>query len=401
MKRRLIVVAAIALVVTPVLVGEAPREIARWYAAAADEATLDDNYVAAVAYMDHAIAWHDTDPGLYLLRADCKLETRQWKSGLEDCDRALLLAPDNVVIRTQRSQFLMHLKRHESAIAELKEVLSELADATPGRRANLLNSLAYARAVGKRELSEGLQNVKKSLEIAGTRTGILDPLGYLCLSHGFTAITQKNNDVALESLNDAERIADAIYQESVTRFRVLSNLPLGREEYAERVLVMRSHLASILKLRAMLFEDLKQPDKAARDRKRLDELAPNGNLATAEPTDLLVAFERLNTSSNMLDTRGFLHYQLADLPAARRDMERAIAITDVLCDHFSWQIDAMKHGMVDIRRVRAIQRTMLKGKAVMYYHQMLVHEALGMEQDAAHDREVVIQLGYDPNPQLF
>ncbi len=401
MQKLLIVVAVIALVVMPVLFHEAPREIARWYVAAAKEANLDDDSVAAVAHMDRAIAWNDSNAGLYLFRADCKLEAGQWESGLEDCDRALQLAPDDVGIRFTRSQILARLNRHESAIAELKEVLREQADETPGKRALSLNALAYARAVGKRELADGLANVNKSLEIAGTRAGILDPFGYLCASRGCSAMKRGDNEVALASLNDAARTAEAVYQRTLHRFEILKSLPSGGEEYAERTMVMRSHLAGILKLRATLFDELEQPKKAEHDRERIKELAPSGNLAMAAPIDLLVAFERLQVTSNMLDTRGFLHYQLGELPAARRDMQRAITIIDLLCKHFAWQVEALKYEIVDLRRVTAVKRSMLEGKAVMYYHQMLVHQALGREQAAVRDREVVVELGYEPNDQLY
>ena len=202
-QRLLIVLAAITLVVAPVLLQEFPREVARWYRDAAVEAQLNQDNITAIEQLDKAIGWSDEDPDLYFRRARFKLELCQWESGLEDCDRVRQLAPDFVEIGIIRSQFLMHLKRYESAIAELKEVLRESGDAKPRVRANLLNALAYARAIGSLELQQGLEAIEESIAIVTPRAGVLDPLGYLCYHRGFTAMVRKENEVALESLNDA------------------------------------------------------------------------------------------------------------------------------------------------------------------------------------------------------
>jgi tetratricopeptide (TPR) repeat protein len=400
-QRLLIVLVAITLVVAPVLMHEFPGEVARWYRDAAVEARLNQDNITAIEQLDKAIAWSDENPDLYLRRALFKLELCQWESGLEDCDRVRQLAPEFVEIGRTRSQFLLHLKRYESAIAELKEVLRESGDAKPRERANLLNALAYARAIGNLELQEGLEAIEESLEIVTPRAGVLDPLGYLCYHRGFTAMVRKENEVALESLSEAAESAEAVYQRSVDRLKALENLPRGREEYVRRVLALRSHLAGILNLRAMLCEELEQPEQAAIDRKRLEELAPNGNLAMSEPIDFMVAVERMQMAGNMLDTRGFLHYRLGNMAAALRDMQQAISIIDTLCDTFAWQTETMKHRVVDIRPVLLAAPVLQEGKAVMYYHQMLVHEALGRKEAAEADRAEVIELGFEPNEQLF
>ncbi len=94
----LVVIATIALVVVPVATVEWPREIARWQQAAAMELRLRDDYIAAVAHMDRAIAWDDSDAQLFLQRAEYKLNAQQWQSGLEDCDRARQLDPDDPLV---------------------------------------------------------------------------------------------------------------------------------------------------------------------------------------------------------------------------------------------------------------------------------------------------------------
>ena len=84
----------IAVVVLPLAVREIPREIARWHAAAANEQAMNGDYAAAVASMDKAhVSGSSKTPVWWLLRAQYKLETGLWQSGLDDCDQARRLLP--------------------------------------------------------------------------------------------------------------------------------------------------------------------------------------------------------------------------------------------------------------------------------------------------------------------
>ncbi len=397
----LVVLSAVAIVAVPVLLGEFPREMARWNVAASQESALNSDYVGAVAHLDRAVAWDAEEPAYYLLRAQYKLETRQWESGLEDCDRARQLAPDAVVIAFTRSQFLQHLGRHESAIEECKELLRREAGATPGRRASLLNTLAYVRAVGKRELREGLEDSDESLQIVMIPSALLDPAGYLGYARGYTALIQQDLELALTSLNEAVQHADAAYKRSVARWESLGKLPRVSQEYEEQVAALRPHLLGILTLRAQLFDELEQPDNAAKDRAWIESLTPSGNRSLEEPIELPAALARVHEIGTYLDTRGYLRLQLGDLPEARRDMQRAVETCQWACRAMSWLFDAQKYMFRDIREFRREQRQMQLSLAVVYYHQMLVHEALGRQEEAARDRARVVELGYEPGEHLF
>ena len=107
--------------------------------------------------MDRAIAWNDTGRAVcFCRRAEYKLDTQQWQSGLEDCDRARQLAPDSPLVGELRSEFLQHLGRHQEAVAEWREIVQAGGSALPVERAHELNGMAYAMAVGDVDLEEGL-----------------------------------------------------------------------------------------------------------------------------------------------------------------------------------------------------------------------------------------------------
>ena len=208
----LVVLAAIALVVVPVAIVEWPREIARWHEAAAKELHLQDDTAAAVASMDRAIAWNGQDAALFLQRAEYKLQTGQWQSGLEDCDEARRLNPDNPLVGQWRSQFLQHLGRHREAVAQLREVLQVVGSVLPAERALQLNNLAYAAAVGDLDLNEALAAAEESLRIQGDVAAILDPAGVLCFGRAVTAHARGDSLLALSTLSEAREQAEAVLQ---------------------------------------------------------------------------------------------------------------------------------------------------------------------------------------------
>ena len=397
----LVIGGVVLLVLVPILVVETPREIARWRRAAAKEAELEGDYPLAVQEMDAAIAWNDQAPELWLLRAEYKFNTQQWQSGLDDCDHAAELVPDSSGAKLLASQFLMHLGRHETAIALLQELMQQEPGLAPGDRANLLNSIAYARAVGREDLAAGLEIIEESLALIGTRAGMYDPLGYLQFHRGYTALGQEEYERALESLNAAAESAEQHYQKNLRRLEALRRLPRAQMEYLERATVFRSFLAGLLHVRALLWDQLERADEAKKDRERLASLAPHGNLAMVEPHDLDFAVQRLQTAANMLDTRGFLHYQLGDLKPALRDLQQAIDIMETLDSNFDWQVEASRYRVTDLRPLWNSQQVARQALAVMCYHRMLVYEALDRQPLADQDRQRVLDLGYEPNEELF
>lgn len=105
---------------------------------------------------------------------------------------------------------------------------------------------------------------------------------------------------------------------------------------------------------------------------------------------------------SVLDTRGFIYYRLGDHQTALDDLNAAVAtIESPLVD--DWPQFARKSSR-DSPDPRTVRMLLLKEKetiAVIRYHRMLVHEALGHTADADADRKRVVELGFEPNEQLF
>lgn len=136
------------LVLGPLLVMGFPREVARWYQAAASEADLDGDLESVSENLDAAIRWAPEDAVLYLQRANIRLRRGDPEGSLEDCERALEIKGDGFVEGLlQRLLTYQRMGDHERAIADAGQIVAESSNAL--QRADALNTLAYGRCAGQ------------------------------------------------------------------------------------------------------------------------------------------------------------------------------------------------------------------------------------------------------------
>ncbi len=398
----LVILIAVGTVVVPVALVEWPREISRWYQAAAAEADLDGDYVRAVAHMDHAIEWDSADVQLYLQRALYHLETGAWELGLIDCDRAQGLHGDPVQIAELRGQLLQHLGRHAEAVAQWREIVLSGSDLLPELRAHHLNGLAYALAVGNLDVEQGLAAVDESLRLTANAAAMFDPAGVISFGRGVTARELGDLPRALVSLMDAANFAEAALEATTKRIAAAPRHDLGGAlAQATEMQAMRAHLAGILRQRIGVHEALNHTDAVRQDEQRLAELATGGQLVAASPYPLSAAIVRVNRVASVLDTRGFVLYRMGQLEAALADLDRASLVGEWLSRGMEWVLEESKHKVTDVRFILQRQRQDARTRAVIAYHRMLVLQALGRAEDAERDAQLIRELGFEPGDGLF
>jgi tetratricopeptide (TPR) repeat protein len=95
----------------------------------------------------------------------------------------------------------------------------------------------------------------------------------------------------------------------------------------------------------------------------------------------------------LLDTRGFIQYQLGNLDAARDDMARAIALTENFLQKLR---EAPQYQRLSPERRARWDRLLDESLAVMLHHRGLIRQALGREDLARQDQERAEELGFDP-----
>jgi tetratricopeptide (TPR) repeat protein len=396
-----VVLVAVLLVVVPIAFSEFPHEIARWYRAAAEEKWLDGDVHAAAAHLDRALEWFPTDPELYLRRAEFKLDIKDWTGGLKDCEQALDLNPDLVLVEQLQATLLQHLGRHREAVEIWKRINRDDPGASSRIRAHYLNGLAYSCAVGQLELEQGLAAIQQAMELAANPVAQLDPAGLLYFGRGCLALERGQQAVALDSFNQAAILAAKRYEDNLERAAALVSIPREALEYEQRADALLPHLLGILKQRAALLDELDETEQAASDRERIQELAPAGGSSSGAPMDLYQALDLVSRTAGMLDTRGYLFFLQNDLPAAQRDLEQATEGMEWMGRAFEWLIESEKNYSVDVRPLQWQKKEIEHSMAVIRYHLMLAHEAVGKTEEATADRQRIVELGYEPNPDLF
>jgi tetratricopeptide (TPR) repeat protein len=270
LRRNAAIVAAIALVTAPVAAVLFPLERGNWKIAAAMNLQLDGKLDEALAKTDEALGQSMTRMSWRRYRAELQVERGDYGAALADLNEVLESTPNDPRALLWRSQVYHHLGRHEAAIADSKR-LYDLDGGRMAARSDMLNGLAYARAIGNRELDDALEDVNRALE--------------------------------------------------------------GREE---------------------------------------------------DPA--------------YLDTRGFVYYRLGKYDQAEADMQKAVAGMELI---YAMLKTASTRDEFDVRNRDARLREIKKSVAVLYYHYSLVLAKRGKIDKAAHYRNEVRELGFQPNEKLF
>jgi tetratricopeptide (TPR) repeat protein len=270
-----------AIVVVPIVVSLVPREIGRWYLATALEQRKSGAKEEAYTKLDQAIGWDKEEPVYYLQRANWRREDGQYQAALDDCNRAIELAgtggESKAALKfkfealSSRAQIYQHLGRHGAAIADWKQIDQMSTTSGIPHRALALNGLAYARAVGKLELKEGLANADEALKLLPGVDSILDTRGFLRYELG-------DYPGALEDLDKAVQGAEQFYEDAEKKRagkprsemdqRLMSpaeQQEMEAEQSKQAVAVIRYH-------RSLVYDKLGREEDAKKDRARVKEL---------------------------------------------------------------------------------------------------------------------------------
>jgi tetratricopeptide (TPR) repeat protein len=187
-----LIAGAVALIATWLV----PREMAGWHLAEAQEARADGDDDRAYAEMTEALRWLPEKPTLFLQRAAWRLEDEQFDKALDDVKEAESHQGNPYQVLSLKAQVLQHLGRHAEAIRAW-EAIGRLPQFAEGDgRAMALNGVAYARAVGRLEIKEGLAEATEALNLAPGSAAVLD-------THAFLLHLDGQNEKAIEEMNQA------------------------------------------------------------------------------------------------------------------------------------------------------------------------------------------------------
>ncbi len=239
------VAAAIALVVGPLLWVGVPREVARWYLAAAMEAARRDDTPTTLRHLDLALQWNPQLPEAYTQRALERLRAGDLPGAWEDSTRAADLE-GTLGVSGLSTRSLVHQRKgdHDAALADIEAVVSILSD-YPDQFPVALNQRAYARALAGRDLELGSQDIQKAIELTAAdqpkaplsvKAAFLDTRGFLHHLAGRHA----------EAINDLDQAVDAEEKRWAAAQQELAKSPSGlapreEREHRETLAVIRHH----------------------------------------------------------------------------------------------------------------------------------------------------------------
>jgi tetratricopeptide (TPR) repeat protein len=246
--RRLLIIGLIVMLVAPCAGVLGPREVALWYFAAAQEDRAAGHKDQAYARLADAMRWSPGSPQMLLQRAVWRLEDGQTEDALSDANQASELARESYTILSTHAQILQHLDRHAEAIQDWKAIdRLSLTRGTPGR-AQALNGLAYAQAVGKLELKDALKNVGEALELEPSSPAILDTRGYILHLQGEHEKALADMDLAVTGMEHELTIIQSLPKESRQANLLYADIDLsGLNKPEQGVAVVRYHRALVLK----------------------------------------------------------------------------------------------------------------------------------------------------------
>jgi tetratricopeptide (TPR) repeat protein len=267
---------AIGLVAIPLLATMLPREVSKWYLAAAAEAALDGRTSDALRNADRALEWSPDAPFVLEHRARLRLRLGDLPGSLEDCNQLILLAAEDEIVddndirpREARTFVFQRLGRHDEAIEDWNFVVdyyrprpNESAKAPTDREryAYVLNNRAYARALANKDIEQGLHDIQQSFEARGREDDpvLLDTQGYLYYLNGQYREAKEVMDAAVtfEVIRNTEWRRQLVQQMALKADQRLDQ---------EALRALNEQLSVLYHHRGLVYQKLNQPEKARAD----------------------------------------------------------------------------------------------------------------------------------------
>jgi tetratricopeptide (TPR) repeat protein len=257
---------------------ETPREISRWQMASANEywreaeygviqgnlALVADNRQKAFAKLEDALSWSPEEPLWLQQRAQWKADIGQHEDALRDCNRLLEKDENAVELLQLRTRIHHWMGSHAQAVADAERVNNLSQTSGNPSRANALNGLAYAKAIGKIDLDLALQEINEALK-SDKNAAYLDTRGFIYYQMGKYDLALKDLGPAAEEIR---RVLALQIEESAFERRTVPDvrkMEIKAKKWNEPAAVILYH-------RALAHEKLGHAAAAKADRKRVREL---------------------------------------------------------------------------------------------------------------------------------
>jgi tetratricopeptide (TPR) repeat protein len=415
------------LVVWPLTFYGLGSEIESWQIDAATEVMLDQGYPAGIERLNGALEKKPDSASLLRVRADWLAETGDYAGAIQDLQRVIKLNSDSSSESGQ--SFADHARlldwmttiRQEAAKRELDAIASEFKDILDGQARvivdgkpndgvsnTICNDIAYFHSRMSYRLDEAAAWAERACRSYNNPVQ-----NYRLAGEAYLALDRY--ETAIDCFDRALLAVDTSYQQAKSRLAetgteaMAFGVPPENDELIRlkstltELHVVGERLHAIYHGRSQAHRKLGHTEAAAEDARRAQKcgLFDNGD-AQYQASDVLgnrKLISYFSSSSSFLDTRGCVRLQQKKFALAIEDFDQAIVLHELLLKISGETVRPLE--VIDPREV-ALQRTSLdRVIASLRYHRFLAWQESGDQAKADQDRQVIEQLGFELNPQLF
>ncbi len=394
---------------------ESPRELARWYAAAARDAELNADYVAMEAAATTALKHAPGNPDWYLLRARARIEQQNWQAALDDLARAqsgARAAAQEWNISRYRADVLQNLGQFSEALKIWKTIVSplpriEVADETQDpqelqRQISAFiswgNALSYARALARTELQQALRDARKVVRLANDERLRVAPGPYMSLAQAVTLVKTNRRAQALGLVNASIAELRRLIHRYQSRATAVNKFSPGK--YHEKLQALRSMLVSAHVERYRIYIELKLAKPAAQAADAVGRLGGDVD-EDGWGVDFYTGLESATTLCAVLDTLGLVELELGQTQQALAHLDDAVQIAQLLPQAQGVMLDIRRRQRVDVRYWERQSEEVETILAPLLYHRGMALHALGEHERAEADFTRIRKLGLEPGLGLF
>lgn len=265
---------------------EAPREVGRWYLAAAVEHRVNAAHLrrqrrseeadrlaqAASVALQKALDWNPDCAEAYLIRAGWRASENRLEEAIEDCERALGLGANPWRVWERRSAINLERKQYRAAVDDQLAIYRAMRSRWWLKDAALvqLNQVAYFRAVGKQDLTLALQEINEVLQKTKRPVNELSYSERLqlmaCLdTRGYILFLLDRPKEAINDMDEAATLAEIEVRDYGMRRRQRLYAATDLREFEIREPAQSYNLGVIFYHRSLVLAKLKHKKDAQRD----------------------------------------------------------------------------------------------------------------------------------------
>lgn len=460
-KNRWVIPCLILLVALPILYQGFSGEVDRWRAAQVMESWLDGEKGQSIAKLKEISQRLPDDHGLKVVLAKWILDLGAIDGNAKHAAEALELLkdiPDQYQdaqsIRLQRN-CLLAMGKHEEALLAYRAANPADEERSIREQVQHKNDLAYYQALADQELQLALSNshevVRFEVNEWNKKTHILlaeHMQGMFCsalvywrqidrLALDDSARRQDFGNKAIKNLSAPILGKEAEYVRLKIQVDELTNATASLEEESptdeasssdsnesepggagtepenlsakEKLTKMQESkenaahaLATMLTLRALMYQDMGQSEKSFADRRQVTQLGYMPETMARKLPTLKDCVSQLDTLASYLDTRGCVLYKLNHLPAAFADLNVAVTAKQTLVDVAEFVPRTSLETSLDPRQqFEMFVRQPRRSLAALMFHRSWVLRGGGDQKGARADITAVRELGFVPGNYLF